>query len=106
MRPVNGVRPNSVVNRTSVSSSKPRCRRSRSRPTVGPSTRNERGSDDLLTARLRSYELAAKMQLAVPQVTDLTRETRATHHLYGLDRPETADFGRRCCTPASAATRR
>lgn len=57
---------------------------------------DERGGNDLLAARLRSYELAAKMQLAVPQVTDLTRETSAVHKLYGLDRPETADFGRSC----------
>ncbi len=55
-----------------------------------------RGSDDMLAARLRSYELAAKMQLAVPQVTALDGETAATHALYGLDRPESADFGRGC----------
>ena len=36
------------------------------------------------------------MQLAVPEVTDLPRETAATRTLYGLDRPETADFGRSC----------
>jgi hypothetical protein len=52
--------------------------------------------DDVLAARLRSYELAARMQLAVPGATDLGGETAATHALYGLDRPETADFGRAC----------
>jgi hypothetical protein len=57
---------------------------------------DQRGGSDLLAARLRSYELAAKMQLTVPEVTDLSRETPATHRLYGLDRPETADFGRSC----------
>ena len=36
---VNGVRPNSVVKRTSVSSSRPRCRRSLSRPATGWSMR-------------------------------------------------------------------
>jgi hypothetical protein len=51
---------------------------------------------DVLAARIRSYELAAKMQLAVPGVTDLGGETAATHALYGLDRPETAEFGRAC----------
>src|SRR6266545_4506006 len=55
-----------------------------------------RGESDLLAARVRSYELAARMQLAVPEVADLAREDRATHALYGLDRPETADFGRSC----------
>ncbi len=55
-----------------------------------------RGDSDLLAARVRSYELAARMQLAVPEVTNFSGETRATHALYGLDRPETADFGRSC----------
>ncbi len=52
--------------------------------------------DDALAARIRSYELAARMQLAVPDVTDLSRESQATQSLYGLDRPESADFGRSC----------
>ena len=56
----------------------------------------ERGADDALSARVRSYELAAKMQLAVPEVTNLDGETAATHALYGLDRAESADFGRGC----------
>jgi hypothetical protein len=49
-----------------------------------------------LEARLRSYELAAKMQLSVPEVTDLMRESAATQDAYGLNRTETADFGRSC----------
>ena len=49
-----------------------------------------------LAARIKSYELAAKMQLSVPHVTDLTGETAATQSDYGLDRPETTDFGRSC----------
>jgi hypothetical protein len=55
----------------------------------------ERG-DDALAARVRSYELAARMQLAVPEVTRLDGETAAMHRLYGLDRPASADFGRSC----------
>jgi hypothetical protein len=54
------------------------------------------GGDDALAARMRSYELAAKMQLAIPKVTDLSKETAATRALYGLDNEETADFGNRC----------
>ena len=54
------------------------------------------GSDDALAARIHSYELAAKMQLAVPKVTDLRSETQATRMLYGLDQKRTADFGRGC----------
>jgi hypothetical protein len=56
----------------------------------------ERGRSDPLAARIHSYQLAARMQLAVPEVAALDRESAATHTLYGLDRPETADFGRGC----------
>lgn len=49
-----------------------------------------------LAARIKSYELAAKMQLSVPRVTDLAGETAATKSDYGFDRAETADFGRSC----------
>lgn len=52
--------------------------------------------DDALAARIRSYELAARMQLSVPAVTNLNQETAATHEMYGLNRGETADFGRAC----------
>jgi hypothetical protein len=54
------------------------------------------GHDDALSARMRGYELAARMQLAVPHVTDLSGESAETRSLYGLDRPETIDFGRSC----------
>jgi hypothetical protein len=56
----------------------------------------QRPGDDALAARIRSYELAARMQVAIPEVTDLGRETQATHALYGLERPESAEFGRGC----------
>lgn len=54
------------------------------------------GSEDVLLARMRNYELAARMQLAVPEVTDLNRETALTRATYGIDQEETADFGTRC----------
>ena len=56
----------------------------------------QRGGDDALLGRIRSYELAARMQLAVPEVTALDSETRSTQALYGLHREPTADFGRAC----------
>ncbi len=55
-----------------------------------------RDADDVLAARVRSYELAAKMQLAAPEVTNLDGETAATHAMYAMDRPESVDFGRGC----------
>ena len=55
-----------------------------------------RFGDDQLDARINSYSLAAKMQMAIPEVTDLSRESAATHSLYGVDNEETEDFGRSC----------
>jgi hypothetical protein len=52
--------------------------------------------DDALSARISSYELAARMQTSVPLVTDLKGEQAETLSLYGMDHPETADFGRGC----------
>lgn len=56
----------------------------------------EESDEDHLRARMQAYQLAAKMQLAVPDVTDLTQETHETQTRYGLDREDTADFARRC----------
>jgi hypothetical protein len=53
-------------------------------------------ADSALAARVRSYELAARMQLTVPEAVDVAGETEETHRLYGLDRKETAGFGRNC----------
>jgi hypothetical protein len=55
-----------------------------------------RPGDDRLAARMASYELAARLQLSAPGLLDLSGETAETTKLYGIDRPETADFGRRC----------
>jgi hypothetical protein len=49
-----------------------------------------------LQARIRQYELAARMQTSVPEVLDLSGESAATRRLYGLDDPPTAEYGRRC----------
>ena len=45
---------------------------------------------------IESYELAFRMQRALPGVMDLARESAATNALYGIDDPATADFGRQC----------
>ncbi|MEX2215433.1 MAG: DUF1501 domain-containing protein [Phycisphaeraceae bacterium] len=52
--------------------------------------------DARLEARIKAYELAAKMQLSVPELFDLARESDATKKLYGVDEKPTDDFGRRC----------
>ncbi len=54
------------------------------------------GGEGDLAARINSYALAAKMQLAVPAVADLSKEPAKLKTLYGLDDAKTADGGRRC----------
>jgi uncharacterized protein (DUF1501 family) len=53
------------------------------------------GVDDL-SSRIASYELAFRMQAAVPEAVDLGRETEATKRLYGLDDPISGRFGADC----------
>src|SRR5262249_53116385 len=65
----------------------------------------ERGHDDALESRMHSYELAARMQLAIPDATDLTQESEQTHKLYGLDKKEGVDFGRACLMARRLAER-
>jgi hypothetical protein len=52
--------------------------------------------DAALRARIRSYELAFRMQTAVPDVVNLHGESPATERLYGLDRDVTRGFGQMC----------
>jgi hypothetical protein len=55
--------------------------------------------DSELAARISSYELAAKMQLSVPEVSDLTTEPPSILKLYGADdatNPLKAAFARNC----------
>ncbi|PQO38789.1 DUF1501 domain-containing protein [Blastopirellula marina] len=68
----------------------------------------QRLGDSRLEARIRSYELAAKMQLSAPQAMDISQEPSHILKMYGLDRmgaeypseinaPEEAEyFGRKC----------
>ena len=49
-----------------------------------------------LHSRISNFETAARMQTAVPEALDLSREDQATRKLYGLDQPETAEYGTRC----------
>jgi hypothetical protein len=52
--------------------------------------------DTSLDARIRNYELAARMQLAAGDALDLSKESAATRRMYGLDDPATASYGLRC----------
>jgi hypothetical protein len=49
-----------------------------------------------LAARIASYELAFQMQQHAPEAVDFSQEDEKTKSLYGLDNPQTQDFGRKC----------
>jgi hypothetical protein len=49
-----------------------------------------------VTARIRSYELAARMQLSVPEAVRMDEEPKHIRELYGLDDPVCGAFGRNC----------
>jgi hypothetical protein len=49
-----------------------------------------------LTARIASYELAARMQLAATDALDLAGESQATLDMYGIGQEPTDSYGRRC----------
>ena len=55
-----------------------------------------RSEDDELSARIAAYELAFRMQAAAPDLVDLSRETETTNRLYGINQPQTREFGQRC----------
>ena len=52
--------------------------------------------DSDLRARIRAYELAFRMQMAVPEALELSGETQETQALYGLDDANTKLAGERC----------
>ena len=51
-----------------------------------------------LTARIANFETAARMQTSVPELLDLSGETKETRELYGLDNPAIEEYGARCLT--------
>lgn len=56
----------------------------------------DRSFDTELAARLDTYELAYRMQVAAPELVDLRGESAATKRLYGIGEKETDEFGTRC----------
>ncbi len=57
---------------------------------------DERGGNSELAARIKSYELAYRMQTSAAEAVDVDAEPAATKTMYGLDRKETEYFGRQC----------
>ncbi len=57
---------------------------------------NEHPHDSRLTARIASYELAARMQISASDALDLSQESLQTQEMYGIGNPVTDSYGRRC----------
>ena len=52
--------------------------------------------DPEVEARIASYELAFRMQMATPELLDFSGESDATLDAYGVNEKETAQYGRNC----------
>lgn len=61
-------------------------------------TATARPDDQALQARIKAYELAFRMQMSVPEIVDLDRETKQTQAMYGLDQSNTKAVGRHALT--------
>src|SRR5262245_44459338 len=59
-----------------------------------PQTISETESE--LTARIESFELAYRMQMAAPEALDIQSETVQTQRLYGIDNPRCQHFAKQC----------
>ncbi len=58
-----------------------------------------------LDARIRSYELAFRMQAAAPLAVNLEEETRETHEMYGTNDKTTKRYGEMCLLARRLAER-
>ena len=57
--------------------------------------RSREGNSEL-EARIKAYEMAARLQLSAPEVTELRGETELTRKLYNIEHPDIGPFGRQC----------
>jgi len=55
-----------------------------------------RREESALEARIQTFETAFRMQTEAEDAFDVSRETQSTQRLYGMDAPETADYGQKC----------
>jgi uncharacterized protein (DUF1501 family) len=62
-------------------------------------------NDAELEARIQAFELAFRMQTRAPEAFDISAESDATRKLYGMDQPETRDFGWQCLMARRLAER-
>ena len=64
-----------------------------------------RSDNSELDARIKAYEMAARLQLSAPEVTDLGNESATTKQMYAIDHPEIGPFGRQCLLARRLAER-
>ncbi len=66
--------------------------------TLDAGTLADLGRPDALEASIHNAELAYRMQMAVPEATDIEGESEATRRLYGMDSSfeHTRSYGRQC----------
>ncbi len=57
---------------------------------------SQRSGNTELTARISAYEMAARLQLSAPEVTEIRGEPAATKSLYHLEHEDIGPFGRQC----------
>jgi hypothetical protein len=63
-----------------------------------------RGDPEILT-RINQYEMAFRMQASVPELTDFSKESKATLDLYGVERPGDGSFASNCLLARRMAER-
>lgn len=63
------------------------------------------GEDQRIEGLIANYELAFRMQSAMPQAMSLDSESQATHELYGIGTEPTDNFGRQCLLARKFAER-
>lgn len=56
----------------------------------------DRAGNSELEARIAAYELAARLQLSAPEVTDIQGESAKTQALYQIEHEDSGPFGRQC----------
>ena len=67
--------------------------------------KSPRAGNTELEARISAYEMAGRLQLSAPEVTELKGESEATRKLYELDHPDIGPFGRQCLLARRLAER-
>jgi len=65
----------------------------------------ERTGDPEIEARISQYEMAARMQLSVPELTDFSKEPESTFELYGPESRTPGTFARNCLIARRLAER-